>query len=239
MSSSSSPSAKLFSASAWILAAALGLAISGSGAILDALAISVGNQAITEHQIDDNIRLAAFSNNEQPDFSVESRRKAADRLIEQALVRREMAFGAYPAIPTEQVDSAVSNTEKAHGGIEGLDDALARYGLDRKQLRDYLGWQLQLLSFIDLRFRPAIQVTNEDVEKYYKETVAAAHPGTTAPPLSQLRAEIEQKLTGERVDKQLDEWISRSRKRTVIRYIDKTLGETSNAEVHVETAQPH
>jgi hypothetical protein len=210
--------------------------------IIDSIAVSVGVQAITEGQIDREIRLAAFTNGSQPDLSVESRRKAADQLIEQALIRREMSFGAYPPVPEDEITAAFASTEKSRGGDAALNVLLKRYQLTAKELRDYIAWQLQLLNFIDLRFRPAVQVTEEDVEKYYRENLAATHPGAVAvkaPPLTDVHDQIQQKLTGERVDQQLDEWIARSRSRAVIHYIDRSLGTAANIEAHVDTGQPH
>jgi hypothetical protein len=210
--------------------------------ILDSIAVSVGTEAITESQIDQEIRLAAFTNGSQPDFSIEARRKAADQLIEQALIRREMSFGAYPPVLQAEIDAAFASTEKSRGGDAALDVLLKKYRLTAKGLRDYIAWQLQLLNFIDLRFRPAVQVTEEDVEKYYRENLAATHPGAVAvkaPPLTDVHDQIQQKLTGERVDQQLDQWISRSRSRAIIRYIDQSLGTTANVEAHVDTGQPH
>ncbi len=198
--------------------------------LIDEIAITVGNQAITESEIEREIRLSSLLNGAAPDTGLEARREAADRLIEQALVRREMSFGSYPPVPAAQVDEALASTRKSHGGQPGFAALLAKYGLTEKDLRDYLTWQLALLKFIDLRFRPAVQVTEEDVETYYKQH-SSAQPGPdgTTPSLHDLHDQIEQKLTGERVDTQLDEWMKRSEERTVIRYLDPKLAKPSAA----------
>ena len=80
----------------WLLAPGLGLL---SGEIIDRMAVSVGNQVITEGQIDEEIRLTAFLNHEQPGASVTERKKAAGRLIEQALIKRDMDLSRYPPPP--------------------------------------------------------------------------------------------------------------------------------------------
>jgi hypothetical protein len=72
------------------------VAVSVAGTIIDQLAVTVGNQAITENEITDEIRLAALFNGAAADTGVAARRAAATRLIEQALIRREMSFGSYP-----------------------------------------------------------------------------------------------------------------------------------------------
>ena len=199
-------------------------------ALIDEIAITVGNQAITASEIDQEIRLSSLLNSKPPELSLEARRDAADRLIEQALIRREMSFGSYPRIPIAQVDQAIANTEQAHGGAAQLDTLLMRDRLTRKELHDYLQWQLTLLKFIDLRFRPAVQVSDEDVATYIKEHVAVKPaPDGSTPGLRELHDQIEQKLTAERVDTQLDDWIKRSRARTTVRYLNVTLARPEGA----------
>jgi hypothetical protein len=201
-----------------------------TAAIIDRIAVAVGNQAITSGEITHEIRLAALLNGEVPDESVDSRRKAADRLIEQTLVRREMAFSSYPPIPGAQVEQALGALETTRGGADALDRLLERYKLTRRDLRAYLTWQAELLKFIDLRFRPAVQVTNTDIEKYYHDSIAAANPSGKAPALNDVRDQIEKTLVAERVDRQLDDWLKRSRARSVIRYIDPSLTSAPAAE---------
>jgi hypothetical protein len=214
-------------ASRWLAALC---AISLTAAIIDEIAVTVGNQAITEGEITREIRLSSLLNGEAPDYSLDSRRRAAGRLIEQALIRREMSFGSYPPISPQQVDDALADTRKARGGASALNDLLQRQKLTLQDLRDYLTWQLELLKFIDLRFRPAVQVTPEDVEKYYRDTIVPASPPGKAPALNDVREDIDKKLTAERVDQQLDDWIKRSRSRSVIRYIDSGLSVEPNAQ---------
>jgi hypothetical protein len=174
--------------------------------IVDRVAITVGNKVITESEIDLRIRLTAFENDEKPDFSLASRRQAAQRLIDQKLVEREMDVGRYPHVAPEAAkQSPAAATLKA-------------YGLTAEDLVRDLTWQKELLTFVSLRFRPAVQVTDQDVEKYFKEKSLKGE-------LNDLRTQIEEKLTGERADKELDLWLQDQRKRTRIEYELKDLAE--------------
>jgi len=51
--------------------------------IIDRIAVSVGNQAVTTSDIDREIRVTALLNRSQPDFSPAARRATADRMVEQ------------------------------------------------------------------------------------------------------------------------------------------------------------
>ncbi len=180
--------------------------VSLGAVIVDRVAITVGNKVITESEIDLRIRLTAFENDEKPDFSAASRRQAAQRLIDQKLVEREMDVGRYPRAAPEAAKQSPAAA------------ALKAYELTPEDLARDLAWQQELLTFLSLRFRPAVQVTDQDVEKYFKEKSLKGG-------LNDQRAEIEQTLTGERAGKELDLWLQDQRKRTRIEYAEKDLAE--------------
>ena len=59
---------------------------------LDRIAVTVGRHVISEQDILQDIRVSAFIDSKQPDFSPEQKRKAADRLIDQYLVLQDAAI---------------------------------------------------------------------------------------------------------------------------------------------------
>src|SRR6202011_300227 len=97
-----------------------------------------------------------FLNNEKPDFSDTSRKASANRLIDQVFIRREVVAGMYPAPAPEEVDRLLDNVRKQRfRSEEQYQQALQSYGINHSQLKDQLRWQLTVLRFVDLRFRPA------------------------------------------------------------------------------------
>jgi hypothetical protein len=184
--------------------------------IVDRIAVSIGSQVITDSEIDQRIRLTAFENGEQPDFSAASRKQAAQRLIDEKLVEREMSIGRYPGMPDDRKPALLATYEK--NGVAKLDAELARRGLTREDLMNDLARQQDLLTFLNLRFRPAVQVNEQDVQNYYRQHFAQANV-----PLNEVRSQIEQKLTDERADSELDAWLKRQRERTRIDYLKKDL----------------
>jgi hypothetical protein len=185
--------------------------------IVDRVAITVGSQVITASEIDQRIRLTAFENGEQPDFSPASRKQAAQRLIDEKLVEHEMTIGRYPGMQDDRKPALLAAYEK-DGGPAKLDAALARRGLTRNDLMNDLARQQNLLTFLNLRFRPAVQVSEQQIQRYYRE-----HFAQTNAPLNEVRSTIEQKLTDERADAELDQWLKRQRERAGIVYLEKDL----------------
>lgn len=193
--------------------------------IIDRMAISVGNQVITESQIDEEVRVTAFLNNEKADLSVEQRKKAADRLVDQALVKREMDVSRYPVPALSDADSAVKDIQSHYPGPAAFEQALQNHGITEAQLREHLWWQLTVLRFVDYRFRPGIEISDSEVQAYYQQQVSKWEKQgvSTIPSLSDQRAEIEEILTERQVDQNLDHWLAESRKQVPIRYLDEAL----------------
>ncbi|MBV9155828.1 MAG: hypothetical protein JO097_06180, partial [Acidobacteriaceae bacterium] len=151
--------------------------------------------------------------------------KAASRLIDQIFIRREIESGDYPVASLQQTDQQLDRLEKqkfkTHAAFL---DALRRYGLTELDLRLYFQWQLTILRFIDVRFKPAVMVTNEEIEKYYRdhaEALRRQNPGKSS--LDDLRAQIQEILAGEKVNQTFFAWLDEQRKNSKIRFHEESL----------------
>jgi hypothetical protein len=187
-------------------------------AVVDRIAVTVGNQVITQTEILREIALTAFLNGEQPSFTAENKRKAADQLVEQKLIHKEMDMGHYPEASDDQAKELLVKTAKNLGGEEEMKRRLIANGLTEDDLEKHLLWQLTLARFIDLRFRPAIQVTAQDVLEYYrKEVVPKQKPGQPVR-LADVRDLIMETLMAQRADQQVAEWMKHAKATTRIDY---------------------
>src|SRR5258708_15122092 len=175
--------------------------------IIDRIAISVGNQVITKAQIDEEVRLTAFLNGSQLDVSAEERKKAADRLIEQTLVRRDMEFSHYPIPPESDAEPALKALKANYPSEAQYRQALDKYGITEEALRQRLWWQTTLLRFIDYRFRPGILVPDKDIRNYYDlEVVKWKGQGIQQiPSFEESRENIGQLLTDQRLHQAIDQ----------------------------------
>ena len=196
--------------------------------VVDRIAISVGERIITESELEERIRLTAFQNGEKPDFTLLSRQKTAQQLIDQKLIEKEMDVGRYPRLNAERRRALLVDYAKADykSNPAALAQALKSNDVTPQELEEDLGRQSDLLTFLNLRFRPAVQVTDEDVQKYFDTVVKGAGKAgqqAQAGALNEMRDDIEQKLTGERANKELDLWLADQRKRTKITYLEKDL----------------
>jgi hypothetical protein len=205
-----------------LLAASAGLL---PAEIIDRIAITAGNQVITESQIDQEIRITAFLNREKLDIGAESRKQAANRLIEQALVKREMDLSHYPLPQAEDAGTALAGIKATYPSETEYAAALASYGITEAELTRRLLWQFTLLRFIEYRFRPGIQIPDADVQTYYRQQVSGWEQQgiKPIPSLEDSRDQIEEILTQKRIDQALDQWIADTRKQASVSYRDASL----------------
>jgi hypothetical protein len=206
-----------------IVAAILVFAASADIAdIIDRIAVSVGNHVITASDLDREIRVTAFLNGAKPVFTPAARRATAGRMVEQALVRSELENSRYPTPAPSDVDPVLAQLKKErfpnHADFER---ALPEYGITEQDVRNELLWQRTLLSFLDVRFRPSVQVADKEIQDYFEKTVRPAaklaHPGQPVA-LDNYREEIETTLTGQREDQAMSSWLEQAKKRTQIVY---------------------
>lgn len=200
-------------------------AVLAHSAVLDKIAVVVGRRVVTEFQLDEEIRVTALLNHEPIRRDLETRRAAADRLVEQELVRREMELNQYSEPSFEEVAPLLAATEGDFGGPAALAAAMEKDHIDERTLRDHLRLQLTVLKFIDVRFRPDVEVSDADVLAYYRQQLQE-WPKThknSPPTLEASRTAIEKKLTDERSDYALSSWLEETRKQVTIVYLDKDL----------------
>jgi hypothetical protein len=132
--------------------------------VLDRIAIVADRRVITELQIDEELRVTAFLNNQPVSHDSAARRAAAGHLIEQLLVEREMELSHYPLPDPAEVDQYVAQVQKALSNYTDFDAALRSYGLTPDILKQHLQLQLTTLRFIELRFRPDAGSSSAEIE---------------------------------------------------------------------------
>lgn len=199
---------------------AITVALAAHAEIIDRIAVSVGNDVITTDQINDEIRVTAFLNHTPPAFTPGAKRDAAERLIEQTLIKREMNFTHYPLPPFSGADPLLKKIEDEYPDRQAFLKALSSYGIGEDNLRQHLWWQLTLLKFTDERFRPTVDVTTAEIRQYYRqqEEKWREQGVKTIPSFEESRDAMEKALTEERVNQAMDRWLGDARTQMDIRF---------------------
>jgi hypothetical protein len=185
---------------------------------LDRIAVTVGKEVITESQIVLDLEVAAFLDHKAADLSVTAKRASAERLVDQVLILREAAESHVTLPSTEAAKGLVA----PYAAESGYQAELQRYGISEADLAAHLLAGLRTLAFTNLRFRPDVIVSEQEIKSYYDKLVgktpSAAGP---IPSLENSRDQIEKILVEQKVLEALDQWLVLARSTARIQYRDK------------------
>ena len=165
--------------------------------VIDRVAVVVGNQVITESEVILEARLTVFFNREPLDLSAGQRKAAAERLVDQQLIRNEMQIGGYLVPPETEGDEALRKyRQDNYSSVPAFRASLAKYELTEDEVKRHLLWQAAALRFTDQRFHLTI----------------SAPPSQSADRLSQGTT------TTDGVEDQMDTWLKQARAGTRIQF---------------------
>lgn len=183
--------------------------------VIDRIAVVVNRHPIKTSDIERDIRLTDFLNKAPLNFDTAAKKSAEERLIDQQLIRSEIASGGYRRATDADAQRLLEQIrhDRYAGSDPRLNRALEQYGLTENELRGELLWQLTVLRFINDRFRAGVLVTDEEVQKYYEQ-----HRAKFPQPLAAASASIRNLLEGEQVNQQFDQWLASTRKDAAIEY---------------------
>jgi hypothetical protein len=200
--------------------------------VLDRVVAVVNNQVILASDVDDEVRLAVLD----PGGAgvVLTPQRALEQLISRALIQQQIhqedAQASEPA--QAEVDARLKEIRREVPACIRLNCAseqgwaafLSAHGLTPKRVESYLRYRVQILRFIEQRFRQGIRITSEEIDKYYRETLLPQYaPGETIPPLDEVAPRIEEILLERRVNVLFDDWLRNLRMQGDVEVLDPAL----------------
>jgi hypothetical protein len=205
-----------------------------SGAVvLDRVVAVVNNQAILASDVDEELRLAVLDPG-RAGLGQLTPQAALEQLVSRALIqqqiREEDAQAAEPS-PNE-IDARLAEIRKEVPACVHLNcstDAgwkafLVQNGLTPQRVRSYLRYRLQILRFIELRFRQGIRIAPEEIQSYYNMTLLPQYaPGEAIPKLDEVSPRIQEILLQQQVNALFDDWLTNLRKQGDVEVLDPSL----------------
>jgi len=199
------------------------LALSGADVILDRIAVTVGKQVITEGEVVRDLRVAAFLDQKPVELSGAEKRKAADRLVDQLLIQQEIVFSRIPLTVEEDAAQMLAQVKSQYGSESEYQAALVRDHLTEADVVEHLLTGVRALRFTDLRFRPEIDISEDDLRDFYNKLSEEGRKrgDTNVPTFEASRDDVEKLVTGQRITLALDRWLGAQRTQTQILYRDQ------------------
>jgi hypothetical protein len=196
------------------------IAVGMHAEILDRIAVTVGKQVITESDVILDLRVAAFLDQTPVDLSGPQKRKAADRLVDQLLILQEATLSRVPLATEEDGAQMLQHVKSRFASEAEYRAALAHEHLTEADVTAHLLAGLRAMRFTDLRFRPEVQLSEDELREYYKTLVAQwqAKSPAAVPAFEASRDQVEKLLTDDRTTQALDRWLGTQRTQTEILY---------------------
>jgi parvulin-like peptidyl-prolyl isomerase len=188
----------------------------GTELTLDRVAAMVNGDLILESDLDAEERFTAF----QPFSEAQqaTREELLNRLIDRTLILQQMALQPEAPISDAEVDEQFAMLRKSipkcaayHCDTEaGWEKFVADQGFTLEEVRDRWRQRMEVLRFIEERFRMGIRISQAEIDEYYKTTMLPAYQkeNAPAPPEATIADRIQEILLQQQVDKLLDDWLA-------------------------------
>jgi len=190
--------------------------------VLDRVVAVVNNQAILASDVDEEVRLSVLDPG-RAGLGMLTRQRALEQLISRALiqqqVRQEDALTIEPS--QAEVDARLVEIRKQVPACVHLNCASEE---GWKAFLAARGRRIQLLRFIEERFRLGISIAPDEIETYYRETLLPQYAaGEAIPPLEEVAPRIQEILLQRQVNVLFGDWLKNLRKQGDVEVLDPSL----------------
>jgi peptidyl-prolyl cis-trans isomerase SurA len=220
----------------------------GSPVVLDRVVAVVNDRAILASELDDEMRVSIL----EPTIGERGRETPQDalqRLIARTLIRQQIRDQEEQSlVPTqEEVLTRMAELRKrlpvcVHANCAsdaGWTTFLAAHGLTQERVEAYLRNRIEVLKFIEIRFRQGLHISPEQVAAYYRNTLLPQYPpGDPVPALQQVSARIEEVLLQQEVSGLFNDWLDNLRKQGDVEVLDSSLEAEEPNQANPNPAKP-
>jgi hypothetical protein len=206
---------------------AAGASGAGEQVTLDTVAAIVNDDLILESDVEAERRFAAFQPFSQSKQLTDD--ELLNRLIDRTLIIQQMALQPGPPITENEVNAELSALRTAipkcaayHCAMDaGWVKFVADQGFRMDELRERWRQRMEVLRFIEERFRMGIRISQAEIDDYYKTTMLPAYAKENAQPPAEATVadRVQEILLQQRVDKLLDDWLTALRAQGDVRIL--------------------
>jgi peptidyl-prolyl cis-trans isomerase SurA len=200
---------------------------SGQRVTLDRVVAVVNGDLILESDVDAERRFAAFQPLSEPSSMTQD--QLIERLIDRDLILQQMKLQPQPPITDAEVDAELAKLRKTTPACAadhcetdgGWEKFIADHGFTLQEVQDRWRIRMEVLRFVEERFRLGIRISQSEIDDYYKNTLMAAYKkdNVTPPPESSIAERIQEVLLQQRVTVLLNDWLKALRAQGSVRMI--------------------
>jgi len=193
---------------------------------LDHIVAIVNQDVILESDVQEEMRFSAFEPY-RVELAGSAREQALERLINRTLILQQEKLQPLVPISDAEVQAQIQELRQSIPACDvykcetadGWDRFLADNDFTEKELEARWKERMEVLEFIEIRFRAGIHITHQQIEDYYKQTMLPEYvkQQATPPPLDSISARIEEVLLQRQVTSLLTDWLKTLREQGSVR----------------------
>lgn len=189
----------------------------GQGTVLDRVVAVVNGDLILDSDIDEERRFESIqpyrtANGEQ------SRERTVRRLIDRTLILQQAEMEREATdISDKELDAQLATIRRDIPACKqyrcetdaGWQKYIGDHGFTVKEFRERWRQRMQLLKFIEVRFRNGIRISDDDIKNYFEKTMLPeyAERHVAPPKLESISPRIEEVLLQQQVGNLLRDWL--------------------------------
>lgn len=219
----------------------------GQPQVLDSVVAIIDGDVLLASDIGEEIRFAAFLPYTVATAS-NTRVNAAERLIDRTLILHQERLQPGPPVTDKDVDRRIAELRKeipacARYQCEtdaGWQKYLSDHGFTEDEVREQWRERLEILAYIEMRFRAGIKIGKPEIDAYYEKELLPQFQkeGAPAPSVDSVSPRIEEILLQRKVSQLLFDWLKSLREQGSVHILDPTIANISSPEELNKRATP-
>jgi parvulin-like peptidyl-prolyl isomerase len=187
----------------------------GQRVSLDRVVAVVNGDLILESELESEERFSAFQPISEPQPMY--RERLIERLIDRELILQRLRLQPEAPITDEQVDVQLATLRKTIPECAaykcetdaGWAKFVADQGFTLDEVRERWRVRMEVLQFVEERFRMGIRIQQSEIDDYYKKTLVPAFQqrNATPPEEATVADRIQEVLLQQQVTALLDDWL--------------------------------
>ncbi len=200
----------------------------GDVTVLDRIVAVVNGDLVLESDVDQEQRFASFQPLTEPEGSF-TRARAVERLINRDLILQQLKVQPQAPVTDKELDEQITQLRKDIPACKvehcetdaGWERFLAEHGFTVEELRERWKQRIEVLRFIEQRFRMGIRISPEEIRGYYEKTMLPqyANKKITPPKLEAISERIQEVLLQQQVGSLLGDWLRSLRAQGTVRLV--------------------
>lgn len=151
--------------------------------------------------------------------------RALERVVDQRLIMQEASKLPTITVTDAEVDDELKDLIRRFPSSEEFYARARRAGLNGEQVREIVRQRVQIINYLNFRFRSFTVVTDKEIADYYRDVWSPRfrrqQPGVIVPPLADVRARVERELTNAKIESDINSFLEDARARADIVTFDQ------------------